>query len=835
MSNKTSVYTLHEILALTDEELTSNWSRLGSLIKNYEQIPWKDAKKLAIQLFKDGKEMDYVEKVRLDLKTSTSDSEKEEKTTSKPIQKKKAKVVPLIKSKRDRFSLNYRRLLKLAPDLVERLEKGEEVYGKSQERGYEDFSMELTHKSKRGYFLALSQYYKQNGDLVPDPDMVIRLDAKQETIEALSFQDYRIYAEVYDDIYTPKMVNPKEKKSQNSFLEVWLRNLYKQGHRIVWKHAEGVDTPVKVKKNEIIPSISFLPKELRESLQQGVDKTVLDEVMQTYIKHKDGKDDLNPLSLYFVAKRINESPVGIKVNYPSELEMREYFESLKPKGSDKVVLELKKEVSKDAKLNTKVYSENYTKLLKLAPELVEKLSKNGDNLQGRSEKEELLYDFVLKVENQSDGTFNLMIVESGYIGKELEEHSAMEVHFDPKAKEVHALLTYKSDGEIEKVFSNVISLDGFDEKQGQKQNEFLTKWLDSLIEKGHVIDDWNDSSNKSKPKKTDQSKDIARLKKVGQNQLLKMNYQKLLRLIPDLFKLEVKNPVKLNSNRESVTIDVTALGKKGKFTSEFELFERETPFIRWGIIVQKTGKKVNVDALTDVDSKKKEKDGLEMNSLFSKWLDKKLMLGYDIIEESYKKVLEKYPIVIEWSEGSHESNIGLNNLEELQEKLKGFGFTDKPNETYIKNKVWFKGYPNYIRIDVSKVDGDYNPLNNKLEDWLSASEPNFDWSEFRAEPLEKEPKELQKQANKIPDFEVGKVKLVEAHKKAGIKQKHIDWINKNQEGLTITPIKRMVNKTENFFSDATKKAKKPGFRISRTGKLYYETRSNRSDMTKSGL
>lgn len=87
----------------------------------------------------------------------------------------------------------------------------------------------------------------------------------------------------------------------------------------------------------------------------------------------------------------------------------------------------------------------------------------------------------------------------------------------------------------------------------------------------------------------------------------------------------------------------------------------------------------------------------------------------------------------------------------------------------------------------------------------------------------------------IPDFEVGKVKLVAAHIKAGLDQEDIDWINKNQRGMTITPVVHMNNKTKSFEVDMGKQALKPGFRISKTGKLYREYRSNRSDLTDQGL
>jgi hypothetical protein len=87
----------------------------------------------------------------------------------------------------------------------------------------------------------------------------------------------------------------------------------------------------------------------------------------------------------------------------------------------------------------------------------------------------------------------------------------------------------------------------------------------------------------------------------------------------------------------------------------------------------------------------------------------------------------------------------------------------------------------------------------------------------------------------IPIFEVGKVQLTDKHKKAGLTQKDIDFINKNRTGLVLRPAKNMVNNTKDFETDASKNAKRPGYRVSRTGQIYYESRSNRSDLTPFGL
>jgi hypothetical protein len=87
----------------------------------------------------------------------------------------------------------------------------------------------------------------------------------------------------------------------------------------------------------------------------------------------------------------------------------------------------------------------------------------------------------------------------------------------------------------------------------------------------------------------------------------------------------------------------------------------------------------------------------------------------------------------------------------------------------------------------------------------------------------------------IPDFEPGQVQLTETHKKYGITQEMIDEINRAKKGKVIFPRKQaMIHNTKDKKADLAQQAQKPGFRISKTGKFYFEGRSNRADRTRSG-
>lgn len=130
-----------------------------------------------------------------------------------------------------------------------------------------------------------------------------------------------------------------------------------------------------------------------------------------------------------------------------------------------------------------------------------------------------------------------------------------------------------------------------------------------------------------------------------------------------------------------------------------------------------------------------------------------LKLRLEAIDEQaeFEKVREKYPIVIQWSEGKIADNIGLNNLDELNDKLKEAGFSDRPTEIYIKNKVFFRGYPHYAMIDTSKQGGgDFDFEKEHVRDWLKKYDKNFDFSIFDDNKKEN----ISEKSNEIEDLEM---------------------------------------------------------------------------------
>jgi len=103
-------------------------------------------------------------------------------------------------------------------------------YKKYKNPPYMDLSVDvLNAKDADGNkIIAMAHNYIQNGDVMADPDMEIKIFPELKMAEALTYQQdgLGIFQRVYSGEYT---VNIKLKKQLNLFLNQWLTNLKNQG------------------------------------------------------------------------------------------------------------------------------------------------------------------------------------------------------------------------------------------------------------------------------------------------------------------------------------------------------------------------------------------------------------------------------------------------------------------------------------------------------------------------------------------------------------------------------------------------------------------------------
>ncbi len=126
------------------------------------------------------------------------------------------------------YEKNYKKIDALIGGIENLNGLEEEFCLRLKSNGYMDLVIEKLWTSKTGIVISMTHYHEQNGDLVPDPDMQIKLLTELKAAEALTYQDSFGYQEVYPE---PGKINPKFKRSLNDFLGQWLTNLKNQGFR----------------------------------------------------------------------------------------------------------------------------------------------------------------------------------------------------------------------------------------------------------------------------------------------------------------------------------------------------------------------------------------------------------------------------------------------------------------------------------------------------------------------------------------------------------------------------------------------------------------------------
>lgn len=117
----------------------------------------------------------------------------------------------------------YQLILQLAPNVLY-MTAGEGQ--KSTVPDHMDLHLDCLYSKEKSRAIALSHYFKENGDCVPDPDMEIILYPHQKRATPYSFKN------ACSSNYIHKHENRRSKKRREftQFLRVWLENCLAQGH-----------------------------------------------------------------------------------------------------------------------------------------------------------------------------------------------------------------------------------------------------------------------------------------------------------------------------------------------------------------------------------------------------------------------------------------------------------------------------------------------------------------------------------------------------------------------------------------------------------------------------
>lgn len=127
----------------------------------------------------------------------------------------------------------FKRLVKIGIiDSEGRPQFGEAIKLKSA--GFMDLNLDMLFEEDGKYTIAMAHNYIQNGDVMADPDMEIRIIPSMKMAEALSFRQdggIPINQHVYEEVDGKTMVYPRIKKELNTFLSGWLLNIKNQGFK----------------------------------------------------------------------------------------------------------------------------------------------------------------------------------------------------------------------------------------------------------------------------------------------------------------------------------------------------------------------------------------------------------------------------------------------------------------------------------------------------------------------------------------------------------------------------------------------------------------------------
>lgn len=124
-------------------------------------------------------------------------------------------------------------------------------YLKLKNSPYMDLNINRLYSEKENTIrISIAHNFIQNGDLMADPDMEIRIYPELKSIEALTYRldALGVYQVVYPD---EKTVYPKRKKDLNKFLNQWLSNIIDQGFKYD-KDKEFLKTHIFVVKPGVI-------------------------------------------------------------------------------------------------------------------------------------------------------------------------------------------------------------------------------------------------------------------------------------------------------------------------------------------------------------------------------------------------------------------------------------------------------------------------------------------------------------------------------------------------------------------------------------------------------
>lgn len=340
--NKTS--SLEELLLLNNFEIIGTPFRFAEVIWKREGTSWNEAQRKASQLIKANASIEYLEEVRRSMGIQpiatisfpTIETLPQNVSVNQVSDKPSKMVVQ--KPKSDVFLENYNLLFSFAPELemeLGNLTENSYLSGKSDSNIHGSASLRSIDKDKYGYFLML-EIIDSNST---KNSVLLYLNLSNKNLLVLSCENPSGKFEVYDNIYTRKLVNKHQLKIQNKYLGNQLKQL--------------------IENKLSIPTLTVYQIEVNE-------KTEMSNSIQSFLMangYLKSNDNLN-------------QPFDYEEDDEDDFENDEKMEELIQENSDlrKANYELRKESSflKDSVFST-MFQQNFKLLRILVPDILDEL------------------------------------------------------------------------------------------------------------------------------------------------------------------------------------------------------------------------------------------------------------------------------------------------------------------------------------------------------------------------------------------------------------------------------------------------------------------------------
>lgn len=509
-----------------------------------------------------------------------------------------------------------------------------------------------------------------------------------------------------------------------------------------------------------------------------------------------------------------------------------------------------------------IYQKNYDRLMEVAPKLEEKLKNfQGEYIFGKAVKTGYL-DFYLEVLSQEGNKFRVAISRHSKEGSNLVPSPDMEILVDIKKRTVESLHFKDATKDI-KVYTIVDGRKFGDKKEKKSQNEFLedllkelrshgqkVKWLGEGSQKNpssFIVDDFKKEEPKETPLRIvppteapeqEISKSKDGVEELEQARIIPLNagYTEDERkgMIENFFRIVILNEKTGFKEQALKSLKIINDGKTVPYLLKAWNKMKESDY-RHLILLNYF--RLNSIVPNLLETLKQEGGTIRLVSDQTKTAFR-ITLGDDrkenvvilgIYQMNGKNPEPTLLLKIQTDSGAISTDLSMNQFA----GQKDFN-SDEPSrfsESLYESAIAFERWLKYLTLKQFKpILVTLRKVENKPI--VEVQEPENTQEVVLEEPDEFDDNYINKD---IPDFEPGHVELTETHKKYGVTQKVINKINRTLKGVVIlTRAKAMVYNTKDKIADLAHQAQMPGFRLSRTGKFYFEGRSNRADRTQSG-